>query len=379
MSESRAIVSEGPDGNIGGNDAVGLTMDPDAIESALYGADEVAIETIHAPSADDQSTPAEPVAPAGETTPQVIAETVTEAATETPAAAAAVEATGPAAGDRILPARIGTGQFSPTTQRAMALMHSLNNGKPEGEGAYTLSKCLAMVEDADAAEASSSTPAASAEPSPADILRNEVAELEAQITEAGDNEALFGPDVARRVIELGKKQAALAKLEAKSEVQQSTKHEANVSKRESVKQAVLSEFKGADDTSTILGSRVATLIEEMRNPAHPDHQRLNQEDAPRFVVETAAKQVAAKLTELGITAEQAMATLRVSAPAATPAQPAQPLPVAGNKQVTVATGSSGIGGPTSPPTEAQVLAAAVEDPDLYDKALGYGTSFRIGG
>lgn len=391
-------------------------MDYDAIDAGLFGGAGISVPssavsgggtTEGTPTAAPVAAAAAPAAPAAAPAVVVAAPVaaalpgVTPAAADPAAVAAAApavvaapvtgapngpEATGPGAGERIIPGRIATGQFSPTTQRALKLMHELNDGRPEGtEGTTSLAQCLAMIAQADGGQTITAQPQAAAvvaapQPSQLETLRGEIADLEATITAAGENQSLFTPELARAVTELSDKKARAQSLET----QESQTIAAHVAQRNEVRNQVIAEFKGADDPATPLGARVATLIEEWKESNDP---RLDLVSAPRLAVEQAAKDVAKQVSaQFGIDETLAYNALRVAplqpAPTtpAAPSGPAQPPPVGGNRSV-VAPGGAPAGSAPAPMTEAQVLAAAASDPNAIDALLWGDRSggFRIGG
>lgn len=349
-----------------------LPMDLDKIDAFLNGTGsiEVAASELAAQPAAAAPEPAAPAAVAPEPAP---------AAPVTPVAEPAPVAATPEP-EKILPNRIGTGQFLPTTQRAIALMHELNNGQPEGVGPYSLKQCLTMVEEADAKV--SGTPV-SQPASERETLGAEIAAMEDQLREAGESQSLMTPEITKTISDLTTKKARFEALKATDETEQTRSLQEHVRSRDAVRDAVIADYPAAKDSSTPLGARISAIIKEWSNEQHPQHAMLSRSDAPRIVASQAIEEMANQAVKLfGVTKEVALQQLSGKPATATPAAPQpvqqqQPRPVAGTRQVAATPAAAPVAAPA--PTEAELLARSLEDPSLIDQALGYGSRLVIGG
>lgn len=350
--------------------ASNLPMDLDKIDAFLkgegtidVGAADLAAQPAPAPVAAPVAAPAEPVTEPVATDPAPVA--------TDPAPAAAPEP------EKILPNRIGTGQFAQSTQRAIALMHELNNGKPEGQGPYTLKDCLGMVEQADAKAIG--TPA-QAQPSERETLAGEIASMEDQLREAGESQSLMTPEITKTISDLTTKKARLEALKATEETEQTRTLQEHVRARDAIRDQVIADYPAAKDSSTPLGARISAIIKEWSNESHPEHALLSRADAPRIVAERAANEVAEHASKLfGVSKEDALARISGKPITAAPAQPAlqQPRPVAGTRQVAASPAAAPVS--QAAPTEAELLARSLDDPSIADAAFGYGGRLVIGG
>lgn len=164
-----------------------------------------------------------------------------------------------------------------------------------------------------------------------DGLKQEIADLEAQINPADEDEILSTKAQREATVKLAAKHGELARAEIKLEdaqrerqAQITQSRNARMTAREESKQRAISEFPDAADANTPLGKAIAAQFEALRNPNHPDHDILYADSAPEIVTEREAK-------KLGI-APKPKAPAAKPADAKTPAQdPKRATPVSGAK------------------------------------------------
>lgn len=289
---------------------------------------------------------------------------------------------------RILPNRIPTRNLDTEGQRALALQHSLNNGKKPGEpGFVALAEAMRQVQAADNPPAAS--PAAAPQPTRLDALTTSVQGHEQKLTELQDQRAelakegtLYGGDIDAiqkqidaTVLALSEAKADL-KLESRqvehSEAErQRQAHEQAIQARESAKTKALDQYPSAGDQNAPLYSEILKMVSELNKPTHPDHGLLGTTNAALTITEKAAIAVAQRLSaEKGTSFAQEFEALQApkapagsTPPGQAPAQPPVPpkvLPGMGRQQQVVQAPEK---------TPAQILADVGTDPLAARAAL----------
>lgn len=340
-------------------------------------------KTEETPAAPAETTPATTTEKPSGDTPQV---TPVETTPTAPAESAETVATEP---EKILPNRISTAQFSEIEQRAIAKRKALRD---TGED-VSLKECIDIIESQDrqAHEAAGrAAEEAAATPDPLAAMEQEVTDLKTKLRAASDG-SLNSAELADLQIDLAEKTAdfKVAKLRREQE-QTATKAVANAASETKFNESrsrALNDFPTAGDSETLLGTTLAAELAAWRSPDHPKHAALFKEDAPEQVTAAAADKAAAILAkQMGITKEQALASLRSKPAAAAPAKPATeavatpatPPPAAGHVTTTPGTRSTPAAAPV--PTAQDLLKQSRTDPKFdRDKALGFdGPALMLG-
>lgn len=285
---------------------------------------------------------------------------------------------------RILPSRISTQQFEPEAQRAMALQHSLNNGKKHGEpGFVSLSEALKQVQAADN-PAPANEPVPDAQPTQLETLgtklqstEQKLAELRAQRAERSKEGELYGEDLNALNEQIENTIQELAEVKAEKKLAERDEHQTQaqreqaeynrkIAKREEAKGRALELYPTAGDETKPLGQEVKRYVAELKKPGHPDASILTAENAAIVVAERAAMTVAQRMVreQPGVRLADALESLMAPPPAAPAGQPAaapvKVLPGMGRQMPT----------PVLPPkTAADVLADVGTDPVKIAAAL----------
>lgn len=277
------------------------------------------------------AAPAEPVATAPvELAP---AEPVTEPVATEP------QAETPA---KILPGRISTSQFSDMEKEAIAHLREMRQTDPEAsiKDAYVIIE--KRHEAARAAQAAQQAESEAADPLAE--LRQELADVDAELDKAGESETLFGKEQVKLVRLRSDLAAKLAKAEAKAEAaQELEQRESNKSENakiattfEKSKAEAIALYPDLADENSALGAHARAYLEEIG----PDSPIRQQPDAPMIVGQQAALRRARELAvEKSISIGEALQSLGAKpvAKTAAPAAPAAPQPA---KKITPATGAA---------------------------------------
>lgn len=222
---------------------------------------------------------------------------------------------------------------------------------------------------------------------PADPIaaaREELAQIDAKIDEAGENESLMNKDLAAAIKRRGDLTSLITKMELQGE-----QHTATVrSAREASKVSVLQEYPTANTPDSVLGKEVDLLYARIQgDPKHPLRADFGKDNFPEILTRAAVASKVEEYKAVGMSEAQALAavtgkpTIEAKGPAVPtpPAQtkPATPPPVP--RQVLV-TGQGGNTTPEAVPLTAdQVLEATRNDPKLRRAALfGGDNGYRVG-
>lgn len=227
--------------------------------------------------------------------------------------------------ERILPHRIPVRQFNEIEQEAIVLLRDL---RKEDEN-VTLKDAYILVEKRHE-EARKAHVEPEPQVDPLADLRKQVADLDAKLDEAGENEGLFGKEQVKLVRDRADLAAKLAKAEAKLELRQET---AQVSQQERENAVILTAFEKSKaeaiqiypdlgDDSTELGREANAYIEELKQPGNPDAAILEMKNAPALVAREAVERLARRVAEeKGISVTEAITGL-MAKPLAKAAPPA---------------------------------------------------------
>lgn len=292
--------------------------------------------------------------------------------------------------EKILPGKIQTKYIDDDGQRALALQHSLNkNGevKKGDPGFVTLKVAFEQLEGHDIAVASKGAKAP--EPSIVEAVQSKVTSakeklvtLRAERSAMAQDERFHDHDLDEKTVEIEDaiREVTLEemRLERATEVEagrtaatRQQVDDADKAARAKALDTATKEFPGLRDTNTPIGAEAARLYQELAKPGHPDHALLHATNAAGFLAERAARNIAGKMVADGQAKTYAEAyaslTAPVAAPAAVPDNPIPPkvLPVGGAKTTVQP------GGQQQQYTEAEILQASMDNPELADKVL-YG-------
>lgn len=219
---------------------------------------------------------------------------------------------------------------------------------------------------------------------PISAAREELAQIDAKIDEAGENESLMNKDLAAAIKRRGDLTSLITKMELQGE-----QHTATVrSAREASKIEVLKEYPTANTPDSVLGKEVDLLYARIQgDPKHPLRADFGKDNFPEILTRAAVASKVEEYKAVGMSEAQALAavtgksTIEAKGPAVpTPppqTKPATPPPVP--RQVLV-TGQGGNTTPEAVPLTAdQVLEATRNDPKLRRAALfGGDNGYRVG-
>ena len=297
-------------------------------------------------------------------------------------------ATEPPADDVRLPHRIPTSQFDPDTQRALATMHAMNDGRKPGEDGYVnLRQVMDMLTPK--AQPQQAAPLVQ-QPDPAQVAASRVDQIEAQIADLRrqrqdqiDNgnptdETESQLEKANRALISATVQAEVAKTRvADEQAREAAQAEAQLKKlRTESRDRAVKDYPDAANPTSPIGVRLVALRKAMEDPTHPDHGMLYTATIPEVLVQKAVNQLAYEASEKeNIPLAQALARFT---PKAVPSQaaPAPQPPAAAEPQPRKVLPASG-GNRTTPPVAAkppeQLVQEAKNNPKLAREYL-YGAS-----
>lgn len=121
-------------------------------------------------------------------------------------------------------------------------------------------------------------------------LRSEVTDIKTKLTAAGADEGLFTAEIAQLTQDLAEKQADLKMAERDLEdVQEAVREEAEAATAQwqndarASRAAAIAAYPDVADKATPLGKAVATTIDAMQDPNHPDHNLLYAANAAEYI------------------------------------------------------------------------------------------------
>lgn len=164
-----------------------------------------------------------------------------------------------------------------------------------------------------------------------------IAQLEGTISGAGEDEALFGKDIAEATIELNRlsrERPLLAQAVADRQRHEQEQEQARIvtekQSKEAAKALAIARFPDVASHDTPLGKAVAKRIAEMKDENHPDHAILFTGNAPLIVTRLIASEmgipeVNPESPPPGSQAQPPTPVVKVASPVAGSARTAQPL------------------------------------------------------
>ncbi len=283
--------------------------------------------------------------------------------------------------------RISAKQFNATEQKAMRLMHVLNDGKTVDDP--TRIDIFEAKARLDAMAAKEKPPEVPQGPTPVEVantkvteLRSSLADLKAKRTE----EVAYGNETSDLDTQIEEAQEAIAeaRMEAKlaeklgerdAKQQQAQaaaqQREREVAARQEAKAAVLVRFPAAADKDSVLGVEVASVISEMNQAGHPDHDVLFAKNAAKFVTTEAMERLADRHKLSYAQAVEKFSGAKAATPAPSAAEPAAPAA----PKVTPAAGNARTTPPAAEKSMEDILAEVGDDPDKAIAAL-YGDNLQ---
>lgn len=349
---------------------------PDEVDAILFGG------KAPAPTAKPEAS-AEPAKP--EATPEPAATPPAQPAGVTPPAEA-VETTRPdptPEGDELISSdddydglakRYRSNHFPDRIQRILAVQgrHKRDHGR-DLDWKIAEATVNERTQQAQATAAQLAEEAA-ATPDPITTMEQEVADIRAQLTEAGESGSLLTPAIVKLNSDLAEKVADLKLAKYAKEQEQRSQTASVVSSFADSKTQALKDYPALGDPESLLGMAVEAEVAAWQRENHPNHAQLGVVDAPQLVAKSAADKAAKLLAkQTGKPFDEALAIvsgLPPAAPAAAapkaeaaPTVPADPQPAAG--KLTVAPGSrTTAAAPAPAPTAQDLLKQSRTDPSF---------------
>lgn len=286
---------------------------------------------------------------------------------------------------RIIPAKIPTGQFSTIEQRAMALSHTLNDGKtPEDPGYVPLEQCLALTKAAHATTAPATVQSEPVAPPPDPVAprieavnaaQSNIDSILEQLAEFKKNPDTFADEIDASKDALTDAKIVLAKAQWDKDAAEAQVAQHAASRDGQAQQRALlnaqARFPSLEDkTSDLRMLANAMILERRNNPQHPEHALTLVPTAPSLFADMAARELAQSRatkngTEFGLEYAKLLAApvaAKPATPETAPVQPAKILPSPGSSGTPV----------TVAPTMEQQLAAIGDDPAKAEALLSKG-------